>query len=1054
MRRKKKRRFRKPRPLFHLTTKFELMRLTFLFVMTALRVGCRVVWVVESVLANTSRFYRRITSYPSYFLRHYVIHPLRRHLPSFVTCYLPRFVAYESSSDPEDCLPERARFDTDSFRIGIDTLCSVTMSGIRECFQDLEEIDDPAMRAKGIAGGLEIKGSGTFCFKIEDDTGKIHTIKLPNSMYVPGLPLTLLCPQHWSQSVATNGEDVSGTYIKQEAYGCRLVWNEGNTTKFVPLDPRTNTPTFNTAPGSFNYEAFEAVYLAMDASVARTQTVITVEGLSRSRGDQSPHPAEFIADEDINLPDKKEMQQNDGVTELDETVHTSNTHHFNVDPTSKCPIHPKGHHLWGECSQNPTNQYTKRGILTFSPTPQRDESELQNDSMSASDGQAELFRWHCRLGHLPFPQLKQLAEIGEIPKKLAKVPPPRCAGCLFGKMTKVAWRNKSKSNNPVHQATYPGECVSIDQLESTQTGFFAQLKGKLTVKRYTAATVFVDHFSRLRFIYLMTSMTSDETVKAKQQFERFAASHGVKIRHYHADNGRFADNKFKQHCDASHQQLTFCGVNAHFQNGIAERAIRDITEGARTMLLHAKARWPQAVHLSLWPYALRYAVYLHNTVPILPDGTSRLEAFSGVKIGYRMKDNHAFGCPVFALQNDLASGKKIPKWSPRARIGLNLGPSPNHARNVNLVLNLTSWLCSPQYHCRYDDFFETVRQSQPDSSASSTSSNWKQLAGLVKYDGTPTSSERIGRSLPTDHVIPIGTNNNSTPSTPDEISFTQDHQDLSDDMSLPDQGLADDVQVSEGASEPASAGVSSRGRVRKMSRAMQDSVSQRDFYGTRDMHYMQAMQGISPEEAEFDMYTREHDFHLGLQDRMRDPIAFHAEMMGDIMYFHQAMRQPDSGEFVKAVVKEINGHIDNKRWKLIKRSEVPKDVDVIPSVWSMRRKRNLTTNEVTKYKSRLNLHGGKQVYGMNYFETYAPVVTWFAIRLFLVLGLLFSLALRQVDFVQAYPQAPIEQDMFMELPAGIETRHGSSRDHVLQLLATSMARSRLGVYGTDTWSTS
>jgi hypothetical protein len=70
----------------------------------------------------------------------------------------------------------------------------------------------------------------------------------------------------------------------------------------------------------------------------------------------------------------------------------------------------------------------------------------------------------------------------------------------------------------------------------------------------------------------------------------------------------------------------------------------------------------------------------------------------------------------------------------------------------------------------------------------------------------------------------------------------------------------------------------------------------------------------------------------------------------------------------------------------------------------MRRKRNLTTNKITKHKARLNLHGGKQVFGMNYFETYAPVVTWFAIRLVIVMGIIFNWALHQVDFVMAFPK--------------------------------------------------
>jgi hypothetical protein len=96
----------------------------------------------------------------------------------------------------------------------------------------------------------------------------------------------------------------------------------------------------------------------------------------------------------------------------------------------------------------------------------------------------------------------------------------------------------------------------------------------------------------------MQSLTSDETYAAKRAFERFAKQHGIDIQHYHADNGRFADNMFINACQQQRQQLTFCGVNAHFQNGIAERAIRDLTESARKQLLHAKQRWPAAVHLA------------------------------------------------------------------------------------------------------------------------------------------------------------------------------------------------------------------------------------------------------------------------------------------------------------------------------------------------------------------------------------------------------------------------------------------------------------------------
>ncbi len=75
-----------------------------------------------------------------------------------------------------------------------------------------------------------------------------------------------------------------------------------------------------------------------------------------------------------------------------------------------------------------------------------------------------------------------------------------------------------------------------------------------------------------------------------------------------------------------------------------------------------------------------------------------------------------------------------------------------------------------------------------------------------------------------------------------------------------------------------------------------------------------------------------HDYHLDLQKCMQNPIAFHAEMMCDIMYYDQALQQPDAKQFTNAVVKEVNGHVNNKHWTLVKQKDVPKEAQYVPSL--------------------------------------------------------------------------------------------------------------------------
>jgi hypothetical protein len=110
----------------------------------------------------------------------------------------------------------------------------------------------------------------------------------------------------------------------------------------------------------------------------------------------------------------------------------------------------------------------------------------------------------------------------------------------------------------------------------------------------------------------------------------------------------------------------------------------------------------------------------------------------------------------------------------------------------------------------------------------------------------------------------------------------------------------------------------------------------------------------------------------------------------------------------------------------------------------MKRKRDLVSQKVLKHKARLNVHGGQQQHGVNFFETYSPVVAWFSIRILLTLALLNRWYTRQIDFVMAYPQAPVECDIYMKLPKGIETRYGNGKTHVLKLLKNLYGQKQAG----------
>ena len=151
-------------------------------------------------------------------------------------------------------------------------------------------------------------------------------------------------------------------------------------------------------------------------------------------------------------------------------------------------------------------------------------------------------------------------------------------------------------------------------------------------------------------------------------------------------------------------------------------------------------------------------------------------------------------------------------------------------------ISCTTGLVSPQYHCRFDDFFETVKLNGPDVTMSA---NWKHLAGFSRTDGTPTAPNPQA----TIGDVSIPPTEQSETAQNDPIEFVQEFE-PDDDVNIHHDVPVNPMQDSEGATPTApalpDAGTSSHGRQHKMSRAMAKSVSQQNFYGNRNMYYMAA----------------------------------------------------------------------------------------------------------------------------------------------------------------------------------------------------------------------
>jgi len=137
---------------------------------------------------------------------------------------------------------------------------------------------------------------------------------------------------------------------------------------------------------------------------------------------------------------------------------------------------------------------------------------------------------------------------------------------------------------------------------------------------------------------------------------------------------------------------------------------------------------------------------------------------------------------------------------------------------------------------------------------------------------------------------------------------------------------------------------------------------------------------------------------------------------GEPTNLHDALAHKD---WKKAMDVEYDALIQNKTWRLV---PPKRDANVIDCKWVYKIKKR-ADGSIDRYKARLVAKGFKQRFGIDYEDTFSPVIKSATIRLVLSIAISRGWSLRQLDVQNAFLHGVLEEEVFMRQPPGYENKN-------------------------------
>ena len=125
--------------------------------------------------------------------------------------------------------------------------------------------------------------------------------------------------------------------------------------------------------------------------------------------------------------------------------------------------------------------------------------------------------------------------------------------------------------------------------------------------------------------------------------------------------------------------------------------------------------------------------------------------------------------------------------------------------------------------------------------------------------------------------------------------------------------------------------------------------------------------------------------------------------------YHEAMMSPDSEKWLQAMKSEMQSMYDNRVWNLV---NPPEGAKVIGCKWVHKIKHDMT------FKSRLVAKCFKQTHGIDYDETFSPVIMFKSIRILLAITAYYDYEICQMDVKTAFLNGNLLEDVYMTQPEG------------------------------------